>query len=163
MLQAFAPETNQLPDGKIFLTGLPGSGKTTLGKLISEKTKRPFFDLDKLIESATNATISEIFSTNDEAYFRSIESEVLRNFSFPENAIVALGGGTPCFQNNMQWLKNNGTIIFIHADTGVIYERLKQTNNERPLLKNNLKEKLEQLKTERWEFYLQADFIWNNN
>jgi len=86
----------------IVLLGYMGCGKTTIGKILSKITGKKFIDLDSYIESTTNQTISNIFSSKGEVYFRKIESDCLKvimgNY---DNVILSLGGGTPCYSNNL--------------------------------------------------------------
>lgn len=156
----------QLPDGLVFLAGMPGSGKTTIGNYIAEKYKRPFVDLDLLIENNTHSTINNLFAEKGETNFRIIESNTLKTHSFLPNTIVALGGGTPCFDNNLQWLKENGTVIYLKQSVNTLIKRLEAEKDARPLLANatleNLEEKLTQLLVQRECYYLQADIVWLN-
>jgi shikimate kinase len=156
----------QLPLGTVFLVGMPGSGKTTIGNYIAEKHHRPFIDLDAIIENNTHQTISNLFAEKGETDFRNIESNTLKNLELPPNSIVSLGGGTPCFNNNLQWLKENGTIIYLKQPVNMLIKRLAAEKDTRPLLANttleNLEEKITQLLLTREVYYLQADIVWLN-
>jgi shikimate kinase len=153
-----------IPEGKIFLMGLPGSGKTYFGKQIAEANNRPFFDLDIIIETLTKKTVADIFAEQGVDAFRKIETETLLNFSFSHNAVIALGGGTPCFHNNLNWIKNQGTTIYLDADINIIAERIATQKNTRPLFLNHsvndIKNALARLLQEREVYYKQADIIW---
>jgi len=153
-----------LPEGRIFLMGLPGSGKTTLGAQLAKEHNRPFFDLDNIIETQTGKTIIAIFAEDGEEVFRDIETKTLRSYSFPENAIVSLGGGTPCFHDNLAWLKKHGTTVYIKANIDVVAEHLKGDVNQRPVLtkreEKDFKKALAQLLIEREQFYSLADLVW---
>src|SRR6185503_20434689 len=99
---------------KIFLLGLPGSGKTTLGKELSNALRLPFVDLDSEIERLEGKKISEIFAANGEEYFRNLESSELRKRCTSKGEFVmATGGGTPCFFDNMEWINRAGKSIFL--------------------------------------------------
>src|SRR4028119_2148470 len=122
---------------KIFMIGFMGCGKTHWGKLLSEKLKVPFFDLDAMIEEREGKPIAEIFSEMGEEYFRMLEKDVLylvteRHQTF----IMACGGGTPCFFNNIDYMKRRGTTIWIHCSTDCLYERLRKEKAARPLIQN---------------------------
>lgn len=148
----------------IFIIGFTGAGKTTYGKKLAGELRVPFYDLDEEIEKHGRKTISEIFAENGEDFFRKLETETLRNFSFPENAIVACGGGTPCFHNNIEWLKQHGKVIYLKKSPSRIVQQLLQTDlPTRPLLRDKTKEEIEKWIAEtlvkREAFYLQADEI----
>jgi shikimate kinase len=153
-----------LPEEVIFLCGLPGSGKTTIAKRIAVTTQRPFFDLDQMIEEDLGMSIEEIFATQGEAFFRSKETAILESYIFPQKAIVALGGGTPCFNNNMALLKQKGLVIYLKADIDVLAKRLLKHTTQRPLLKgkdfNQLKNYLTEIFNQRETYYKQADKVW---
>ena len=148
---------------KIFLIGFMGSGKTHWGKLWAESSALEFHDLDEVIEQMEQRTVEAIFDKSGEAYFRKKESEVLRNFSGKDNCIIACGGGTPCFYDNMQWMKENGTTIYLKTSPLQILERVEAEKDKRPLIKNiNTAELLffiEQKLKEREPFYKQAQNI----
>jgi shikimate kinase len=149
---------------KIFLMGLPGCGKTFIGKKLATTLQRPFFDLDELITQHTGKTIVNIFTEEGEEAFRKIETETLRQYIFPQNAVVALGGGTPCFNDNISWLKKNGITIYIKAPPDVIVANLKDNVHSRPLLsqasEKDLKKLIAKLLKQREQFYTLADIIW---
>ena len=86
---------------RIYLIGLPGSGKTTLGKQVAKALNLTFIDMDEKIEQTEGKSISEIFSKEGEAYFRDIERAMLHQVAQEENCIISTGGGAPCFFDNM--------------------------------------------------------------
>ena len=126
----------------IFLIGFMGNGKTYWGKLWAAKSGLQFFDLDDLIETEEGKTITEIFEQNGEAYFRQRESAVLKTFTQKTNCIVACGGGTPCFNNNMQWMNDNGITVYLAATPDDIFKRVINEQEKRPLIKNFSPEEL---------------------
>ncbi len=144
----------------LYLIGLPGSGKTTLGKTWAEKLGVPFYDLDQMIESEEKCTISEIFSKKGEKYFRKIESEMLRGTTERVPAVIACGGGTPCFYGNMDWMYEQGITVFLDTDLEIIEERLKGDSAIRPLLAGvsgaDTAEKLRELREKRMPYYAKA-------
>lgn len=136
----------------IVLIGMPGSGKTTIGKALSYKLKRAFVDLDTFIETKTGMTVFEIFEKNGEEYFRQLETDACEYFSQNyENTIISTGGGVILKDENIKHLKNTGKIIYINRSAESI---LKTLNVEkRPLLKNN-PDKLYEMYKERHLLYL---------
>ena len=120
----------------IFLIGYMGSGKSILGKQVSIDLQRPFWDLDDMIQEKLNMSIFEIFNQKGEDFFRKIEHEILIKHNFESDAIIATGGGTPCFFDNHNFMKSIGNTIYLKVSPEELYKRLQKTNN-RPLLFNN--------------------------
>ncbi|MEP7253124.1 MAG: shikimate kinase [Ginsengibacter sp.] len=153
-----------LPD-KFFLIGFMGSGKSHWGKIWSAKTKLPFYDLDHRIEKAFKITIAEIFEIKGEEKFRELERYHLRKFSRKKRYLLACGGGTPCFSDNLQWMKSEGTVIYLKASPELIVQRLTHETAHRPVIKNvkpsELLSFIKNKLTEREPFYLQADHVLN--
>jgi shikimate kinase len=133
----------------IILIGMPGCGKTTIGKLLAEKLHKPFIDIDTYIEEVQSRTISEIF-TEGESYFRDIESKAVKNISKGEGLIISTGGGVIKRKENIESLKKNGIILFIDRPIENIASDVDTDN--RPLLKDK-KDALHALYTERYELY----------
>jgi shikimate kinase len=122
---------------KIFLIGFMGCGKTHWGRLLSLKLNMPFFDLDEKIEEQEGRSIAEIFTEQGEEYFRLLEKDVLHLLSESHASFVmATGGGTPCFYNNIDYLKKQGTVVWINCSTDCLYQRLVKEKNLRPLISN---------------------------
>ena len=120
----------------IVLLGYMGCGKTTIGKIISKITGKRFIDLDSYIESTTNQTISNIFSSKGEVYFRKIESDSLKLImSKYDNIILSLGGGTPCYSNNLALIKDSKS-FFLKYSIEVLSKRLINIKSSRPILSN---------------------------
>ena len=122
---------------KVILIGYMAVGKSTIAKLLSEKTRVRLIDLDKLIEVKTKRSVSEIFEQKGEIYFRKIEHEIFKEYiSSSENLIISTGGGTPCYANNHLLLNGeNITSIYLKASIDLIFERLKFGKSERPLIR----------------------------
>lgn len=139
---------------KIFLVGLPGSGKTTMGLELAVHLSMQFVDLDQDIEKLQKQAITTLFETKGEAHFRQLEHLQLKNVigELP-NFVMATGGGTPCFFDNMEIMKKSGETIFIDTPIESIKRRIEH-DGTRPLMKNN---SLEGLFEQRKEYYLQAD------
>ena len=112
---------------KVILIGYMAVGKTTIAKLISEKTGVKYVDLDNLIEEKTNLSISELFKQNGEINFRKIEHEIFKEIiENGENLIISTGGGTPCYADNHLFLNGKNSIsIYLKASLSIILERLK--------------------------------------
>lgn len=121
---------------KIVLVGYMGSGKTTIGKLLSEKAGIPFYDLDAIIEKNTQKTISELFSELGEIRFRKLEHETFKDFlNTKENFVLALGGGTPCYANNHLFLQQEDVASFyLKASIKELSKRLLTEKKHRPLI-----------------------------
>ncbi|MEI7735568.1 MAG: shikimate kinase [Ferruginibacter sp.] len=148
---------------QLFIIGFMGSGKTYWGKLWAQQTGMRFYDLDEVIEQQEGTTIAHLFETNGEAWFRKKETAVLHSFAGKDNCIIACGGGTPCFNNNMQWMNANGSTVYLDATTAQIVERLQTETDKRPLViglqSAELYNFVEQKLKERNPFYIQAKNI----
>lgn len=146
---------NKCKTSKIFLIGLPGSGKTTCGRKLAGSINFCFFDLDDLVIQRERMPIVDIFKKKGETYFRKVERHCLLDvLPMKKNLVLASGGGTPCFFDNMDKMKNNGVTIFLNPPLATIKARL-INDNDRPLLKEN---KLAHLYHERKIWYKKADF-----
>ncbi len=147
-----------LPE-RIYLLGMPGSGKTTLAKQLGREINYHFSDLDELIVHKERHTINEIFEINGEDYFRKIEQEMLFHTTTFSRTVIALGGGTPCFFDNIQVIKNHGFSIYLDVPLEIIANRVSKEYNTRPLLNVKPEEMLLQI-TEKYNqritFYKQA-------
>jgi shikimate kinase len=150
----------------IFLMGMPGCGKSTFGKKLARKLDFDFIDLDEYIENKTQTTIEILFSEKGEHFFRNLESECLKEIiSFDKKLVLSLGGGTPCFNDNLKSIKNSGVSIFLDASIKLLADRILNAIQISPMFKNLNKEetinKLEELQKTRYSFYKQADLIVN--
>ncbi len=122
-------------DKDIYLVGLPGSGKSTLGKALADLLGCGFVDLDRYLEEHESQSITSIFNENGETRFRELESHYLRQLAQEEEAkIVATGGGTPCFHNNMDFMNEEGTTIYLDVSIEVLVNRVRLESAGRPLL-----------------------------
>ena len=118
---------------RVFLIGFMGAGKSYWGKIWAEKSGMTFFDLDEIIEAKEQMTIDEIFDKKGEIYFRQIESVTLRNMLDFDNSIIACGGGTPCYTDNMKWMNENGLTVFIKAKAQTLLQNMSHEIEKRPL------------------------------
>lgn len=121
---------------RIFLMGYMGAGKTTIGKKLAETLNLSFTDLDWFIENRQHKTINEIFAEKGESGFREIEKEALHEVGQFEDALISVGGGTPCFFDNIDYMNQNGTAIYLKVNPAVLADRLCQAKQTRPLLKD---------------------------
>lgn len=120
---------------KIFLIGFMGSGKTTVGKQLATLLQYDFMDLDEYIEGKEQATITQLFETKGEIYFRERESYYLKSLQEATQLVVSTGGGTPCYYDNMDWMNSNGVTVYLKAVPKLLADRLKKERDHRPLLK----------------------------
>lgn len=151
---------------RIYLIGFMGSGKTYWGKQLSEKLNVPFFDLDEKIVEDAGISIREMFQMHGEEYFRVREKEVLHRLSEKHKTFVmACGGGTPCFYNNIDYLKKNGIVIWLSTSTETLFNRLIKEKDHRPLIShysdNELKSYIIKKYSSRKIYYRQANFVIN--
>ena len=148
---------------KIFLIGFMGSGKTFWGRLWAQKFSLDFYDLDEVIETSEQKSVAAIFEEHGEAYFRGIEQTALKTFSEKDNCIIACGGGAACFDDNIQWMNEQGKTVYLSATPQYILDRVMEEQEKRPLLHKLNKAELlffiEQKLNERESFYRQAKFI----
>lgn len=149
---------------RIYLIGFMGSGKSHWGKLLSSRLTLPFFDLDKQITDEEGKSIVEIFEQKGEEYFRMAEKEALYILSEShESFVMACGGGTPCYFNNIDYMNNNGITVWLNTRLDVLFNRLLDEKDARPLLRNLTDAQLKQfiLKkfSERRIYYEQANLV----
>ncbi|MDH3004489.1 MAG: shikimate kinase [Candidatus Shikimatogenerans sp. JK-2022] len=153
---------------KIILIGSMGSGKTFIGSLLSSLIKYKHYDLDNIIEKLYNMSIMLIYYLFGEKNFRLIEKKILNIFLKynNNNFILSVGGGTPCFYNNIKIMNYKGITFYLKTNYKILYKRLYKDKN-RPLLKNYKKKKLYNLIKKkikkRNKYYKKAKYIINTN
>ncbi|MBT5615386.1 MAG: shikimate kinase [Flavobacteriales bacterium] len=144
----------------LYLIGFMGVGKTTIGKQIAALNKVIFIDTDSQIEKETSKSIKEIFETDGEIAFRKLETDTIRSIN--RKAIIACGGGLPAHNNNIEYLKHKGTVIYLKASTETLIKRLEKNKNKRPLISKLTNDKLlefiRKILKEREKTYKQADY-----
>lgn len=141
-----------------------GCGKTHWGRLLGQKLNIPFFDLDEKIAEHEGKTIHQIFDTDGEEYFRLLEKDVLHMISESHDSFVmATGGGTPCFYNNIDYLKKQGIIAWINCSTECLYNRLVKEKAQRPVISRMSDSELRSFIVKKYSgrkiFYQQANVI----
>ncbi len=145
---------------KIYLIGMPGSGKTTLGRQLADEMQTEFVDLDDEIEKREQKSVAEIFRQNGEAHFRMVEATVLREWAGKNQSFVmATGGGTPCFHRGIDAINETGISIFLDVPVEELVRRLEQ-HSDRPLLGENddqtRRDRIESLLKARLPYYQRA-------
>ncbi len=123
----------QLHRGNLFLIGLPGAGKTTLGRQLARRLGKTFVDADTELERKLGVTIATIFEIEGEASFRDREQAVIAEITARTNIVLATGGGSVIRAANRQRLRDNGTVVYLHAEAATVHARTKR-NRHRPLL-----------------------------
>jgi shikimate kinase len=152
---------------KILLIGYMGSGKSTVGKLLSQKVSLPFVDLDQMIEKTTGLSISQLFEKKGEIYFRNKEKEVLFDLlNSLDSMVIASGGGTPCYGDTMEKLQAfpNVSTVYLNVALDVLVDRLYKERKDRPLIAHIddtelLKDFVRKHLFERAYYYNQADHV----
>ena len=152
---------------KIYLIGMPGSGKSTLGKKLASELHTEFIDLDDEIESREQQSVTEIFKTKGEDHFRLIESNVLKEFAAsPTSFVMATGGGAPCFFQGIDVINDSGVSVFVNVPIETL---VKQTakRSTRPLLQHEneteLRTKLNGILEQRLPIYKKARITINDS
>lgn len=151
----------------IFLTGFMGSGKSTIGPILANTIGYDFVDVDRLIERKANARVVEIFEREGEQRFRDLEQEVLRELTERGECVVSLGGGTIANEQNFDFIRRNGVIVYLQLTADEIFQRVRH-RPDRPLLwdgsgklltAEQLQERIRMLLSDRERFYNRADVI----
>ncbi|MBC7851392.1 MAG: shikimate kinase [Chitinophagaceae bacterium] len=147
---------------RIFLIGFMGSGKTHWGGLVADRLKLPFQDLDTIIVEAEGQSIADIFQEKGEEHFRLQERDILRDIIHKHPSLVlSCGGGTPCFFNNIDLMKKEGTVVWLNSSIEALTERLQREKAHRPLIKDISDEELRSFilkkMNDRRLYYEQAD------
>ena len=147
---------------RIFLIGYMGAGKTTLGKAFARAMGLTFVDLDWYIEERFHKTVSQIFTERGEEGFRELEKRMLHEASDFENVVISVGGGTPCFFDNMEYMSSQGETVFLEVTPEVLFQRLRVAKRQRPLLAEKTDEEIKtfirQALQERMVYYSQAKY-----
>ena len=127
---------------RILLIGFMAAGKTTLGKALARELGLQFIDLDHYIENRYRSTVSQLFAERGEEAFRQIERNMLHEVAEFEDVIIATGGGTPCFFDNIDYMNGQGTTVFLEASVDTIHTRLTIARTQRPLVAQKTSDEL---------------------
>ena len=150
---------------RIFLIGYMGAGKTTLGKAFARAMGLTFIDLDWYIEERFHKTIRELFTDRGEDAFRDLERRMLHEAGEFEDVVISVGGGTPCFFDNVDYMNSVGETVFLDVDIRVLFRRLKIAKQQRPLLDGKSDEELmlfiQEALQKRLPFYTRAKHTFN--
>jgi shikimate kinase len=151
------------PTGHIYLIGFMGSGKSSMGRLLSERSSLPFLDMDEMIENAQGMGISELFKIKGEAYFRQCETALLHELAATEPSIIATGGGVPCIDGLIEVMKSSGIVVYMRCTPLELFQYLEKNKGDRPLLQGKQGADLfawidSELST-RMRYYNEADLI----
>lgn len=146
---------------RIFIIGYMGAGKSAIGRSVAKSLNLNFYDLDTEIENRYHLSIESIFKRFDENCFRNLETQALKKIIEEDNILLSCGGGTPCFNNNIQTIKEHGCCIYIKLPPKALLSRITNSKKKRPLVENKTPEELLEYITrnleEREKFYNQAD------
>lgn len=149
---------------RIYLVGFMGSGKTHWGLLLGEKLGIRFFDLDEQIITHAGKPITQIFAEEGEEHFRLLEKEVLYMLTESHDSfVISCGGGTPCYFNNIDYMNQSGTVVWINASLNTLFDRLVAEKEHRPLIRSLSDEQLKSFIAKKFAdrkiYYEQADVI----
>src|SRR3954447_20731991 len=144
---------------KIYLVGFMGAGKTTVGRELAARLDVPFFDLDDLVEAAEKSSIKDIFAQHGEPYFRKRERDLLRSTKYLDSAVVATGGGTFTFHENIQFIQGEGLSVYLSAPYALLRARIGDKAAERPLFRDD--DAAHELYASRLRYYRMADITLN--
>lgn len=117
-----------------FLVGFMGSGKTHFGKQWAAEEDFAFIDLDEQIERSEGTSIANLFDTKGESYFRAAEKRELQNINLSNSTIVACGGGTACYSDNIEWMNANGLTVYLSKSEAELFQHLQNQKEQRPLI-----------------------------
>ena len=150
---------------RIFLIGFMGAGKTTIGKELASLMRLSFVDLDFFIENRYHKTIRQIFEEKGEGAFRDMEQKALQEVAEFEDVVISTGGGTPCFHQNMLFMNEKGTTVYLKVSIAELIQRISLNKSSRPVLKgysdNGLKLFVEEIMAKRSPVYEQAQIIFH--
>ena len=148
---------------RIYLVGYMGAGKTTAAKRLAHRLGWEHYDTDALFEEKYHISVDDFFHKYDEALFRKLESQILQSTENLENAVISTGGGTPCFNDNMAWMDEHGTTVFLKISPQTAVSRIRLSKKKRPLAAGKTEAELatfvEKHYGARMSFYEQAQHV----
>lgn len=152
---------------RVYLIGLPASGKSTIGKWLADKMGWEFYDIDEAIINETGMSIFRFFEERGEDEFRQLETLILRRTTTLKNTVISCGGGTVAHSNNMDWISTQGLTVYLNPEISELSLRISGNLNQRPMFKglqeDEINLKLSNLLEERAKFYHQSKIIWNKS
>ena len=140
---------------KIYLVGFMGAGKTTVGRELAARLDLPFFDLDELVVAAEKMSIKDIFAQLGEPYFRKRERDILRSTKYLDAGVIAAGGGTFTFDENIQLIQSEGLSVYLSAPYALLRSRIVDKSGERPMFRDDVA--AHELYANRIRYYRMAD------
>lgn len=145
---------------RIYLVGYMSAGKSTTSKRLAQRLGFEPYDTDRLFEERFHITASDFFNKYDQPLYRKLETQILQGTASLDNAVIATGGGTPCFNGNMEWMNQHGITVFLKISPQSAIDRLSHSKVRRPLVYDKSPEELEDFVrknySERMAFYEQA-------
>ena len=148
---------------RIYLVGYMSAGKSTTSKRLAKRLGFEPFDTDRLFEERFHITANDFFNKYDQPLYRKLETQILQGTAALDNAVIATGGGTPCFNDNMEWMNQHGITVFLKISPTTAIDRLSHSKVRRPLVYNKTLEELEEYVqknySERMAFYEQAKLV----
>ncbi len=146
--------------GNLYLVGLPGAGKSTLGRQLARRLGKRFVDCDHELEAHTGVAIPTIFEMEGEAAFREREAQTLEHLALLENVVLSTGGGVVLRPDNRERLKANGTVLYLHVDPEVLFERVRHARHRPLLAVGDPRARLDELYAQRDALYREvADHV----
>ena len=140
----------------VFLIGMMGAGKSTVGRHLAKALNYKFLDTDQLIEKQENRTIEAIFKESGESYFRNLERDIINQFD-NKTCVYSTGGGLPIYNKNIDKLKDIGQVIYLKTSTGELLKNRIKNNSSRPMFQDAIS--FENLFKQREPIYYEADFV----
>lgn len=148
---------------KIFLVGYMGSGKSKTAEALAKVLKLDWIDIDSQIQIKEGRSISQVFETSGQEYFRELEKKTLHETGSKNDVVISTGGGLPCYFDNMDWMNNEGFTVYLEANSGLLFHRLASMREGRPLIeKLNDVELMEQISSHlihRIPYYKKAKLV----
>ena len=148
---------------KYYIVGYMYSGKSTFGRRLAAEKGMEFLDLDRAFEDRYHYTVPRFFAQFGEVAFRKLETQVLHDTAALDNVVIATGGGTPCHNDNMDFILANGTAVYLQMSVDELLQRALRSRNPRPLMqglsRDEVRAKIESQIKEREGFYLRAHII----
>lgn len=127
---------------RIYLIGYMGAGKTTVARRLANRLGCEVYDTDAMLEEKYKISVDDFFHKYDEPLFRKLETEILQSTESLENVVISTGGGTPCFNDNIAWMNEHGTTVFLRISPQSAVDRLLHSKKKRPLTENKSEQEL---------------------